>query len=126
MAKSVLGGIYRNVITKNSESVHQGVSGTADRMQCYYIQCHKIIILMLSVFNYFSVLNFEGELLSFSSPANTIVLCVNLTIYDDDTLSPNKMVFLGLATDNSYVMVENDTSVITIVENDSMCFLPVT
>ena len=62
------------------------------------------------------MVSFENEVLVFEYSG---VACVNVSVVDDDVLGPDETMVMTIATNNSYVVMENSTSVITVQDNDS-------
>ena len=63
------------------------------------------------------VISLDEAAFEFSS-ANSARKCVNVSVNDDVVLGTNEMLTVAIATNNSYVVMETDVAIVTVVENE--------
>ena len=63
------------------------------------------------------VISLDEATFEFSS-ANSARKCINMSMNDDVILGTNETLTIAIATNNSYVVMETDAAVVTVVENE--------
>ena len=63
------------------------------------------------------VISLDEAAFEFSS-ANSARKCINVSMNDNVILGTNETLTITIATNNSYVVMETDTAVVTVVENE--------